>query len=164
MNRPYLPTIDGQLRSRPVDARGWQDHSPPLPSGGFFLPTEYNGVAVGTPSLNKGHLCIRATKCDQPSTMTSAFTMAIDLDHAMPAHAVRVPFSVCTRQRCHRAARVEPAKPACSGRLTRSYPLRLWRRSARERAQAPRRTARTRSLAVVLIGGTLGLPLAREAA
>ena len=40
--------------------------------------------------------------------------------------------------------------------------MRLSRRSARERAQAPRITARTRSLAEVLLGGTLGLTLARE--
>ena len=65
--------------------------------------------------------------------------MVIDLDHAMPAHAC-ARRSLCNGcQRCHRAARVEPAKPACLGRLSRSCSLRLWRRSTRERAQASRR-------------------------
>ena len=65
--------------------------------------------------------------------------MVIDLGHDMPAYAC-ARRSLCHGcQQCRRAARVEPAEPACSERLSRSYSLRLWRRSTRERAQASRR-------------------------
>jgi len=65
--------------------------------------------------------------------------MVIDLGHDMPAHAC-ARRSLCHGcRRCRRAVRGEPADPACLGRVSRSCSLRLWRRSARERAQASRR-------------------------
>ena len=80
-------------------------------------------------------LRVRTLPPSRPSTLTSAFSMVIDLGHDMPAHA-------CARRslwhgcrRCRRDVRGEPADPACLGESHDRVPCGC---GAGVRASAPR--------------------------